>query len=116
MGLAAMTTRGDEIPMHPFPLVTVTSYVPDVITVMACVEAPVLHVYELADDEVSMTEPPRQNVVGPFGVMAGVGFAFTVTVTAVALPRHPLLLVTITLKVPDVVTVIACVVAPLLQK
>jgi hypothetical protein len=116
MGLAAMTTRGDEMPMHPVPFVTVTSYVPDVITVMACVDAPVLHVYELADDEVSVTESPRQNVVGPFGVTTGVGFAFTVTVTAVALPMHPLLLVTNTLNVPGVVTVIACVVAPLLQK
>ena len=37
----------------------------------------------MADDELSNTEPPAQNVVGPPGVIVGVvGIAFTVTTVA----------------------------------
>ena len=37
----------------------------------------------MAADEVSNTEPPAQNVVGPPGVIVGVvGIAFTVTTVA----------------------------------
>ena len=47
---------------------------------IACVVAPVDQRYELAGDEVSVTLPPAQNVVGPLGVIAGAaGFALTTT-------------------------------------
>jgi hypothetical protein len=66
------------------------------VTVTDCVVAPLLHAYELADDEVSVTESPRQNVVGPFGVIAGVGFGLTDTETVAAVPVHPFTSVTVT--------------------
>ena len=41
------------------------------------------HWLPVAEDEVSNTEPPLQNVVGPPGVIVGVaGIAFTVTTVA----------------------------------
>lgn len=42
---------------------------------MDCVVSPVDHKYVLAADEVKVTEPPEQKVVGPPGVMIGVAGA-----------------------------------------
>jgi hypothetical protein len=48
---------------------------------MDCVVAHVLHVFPVALDEVKVTLPPAQNVVGPLAEMVGVaGAGFTVTV------------------------------------
>ena len=49
-------------------------------------------------------------------VIVAVGNAFTITFVAADVALHPLVLVTVTLKEPAVVTVILCVVAPLLHK
>jgi hypothetical protein len=63
------------------PSETVTVYVPVAFTVIDGVVEPSDHKYELAADEVNVTEPPAQNVVGPPAVIVGVvGNAFTVTV------------------------------------
>ena len=57
-------------------------------------------------------ELPAQNEVLP--VIEVVGFALTVVV-ADALPVQPLALVTVTVKVPAVLALIVCVVAPVDQ-
>ena len=45
--------------------------------------ASLYHWLPVAEDEVSTTDPPAQNVVGPPGVIVGVaGIAFTVTTVA----------------------------------
>ena len=63
-------------------------------------------------DAVRITDPPWQKVVGPFGVITGVGNGFTVTGT-LALLLQPLALVTVTVYVPLADTVIAAVAAAL---
>ncbi len=51
---------------------------------MDCVVAPFDQVFPVADDEVRVTDPPAQNVVGPPAVIVGVaGSGLTVTVVAV---------------------------------
>lgn len=63
--------------------VTVTVYVPAVETVIDWVVSPVDQRLPVADDEVNVTLPPAQKVVGPPGVIVGVGGAgFTVPLTA----------------------------------
>jgi hypothetical protein len=75
----ATTVPAEEADVQP-PLVTLTVYVPPVETVMDCVVAPLDQVLPLADDDVNVTEPPEQNVVGPPAVIAGVeGNELTVT-------------------------------------
>ena len=53
---------------------------PDVLTVIAAVIAPVDQRYDTPPDAVSVTLPPAQNVVGPLGVIVAVGKGLTVTV------------------------------------
>ena len=75
------------------------------------------HTIPVACDEVSVTLPPLQNMVGPLAEMVGAaGVGFTVTVIAFEVAEQPFDFVTVTLYVPDVVTVVVCVVAPLLQR
>jgi hypothetical protein len=57
-----------------------------------------------------VTLPPAQKVVGPFGVTVGVGVVVT-DVVAGADVAEQLPFVTLTVKLPDVVTLIDCVVA-----
>jgi hypothetical protein len=76
-----VTTVAAEVAEHPEPFVTVTVYDPAVLTVMDCVVAPVDHRLPVAEEDVSITEPPVQNVVGPPEEIVGVaGFALMVTV------------------------------------
>ena len=65
---------------------------------MLDVVAPFDHKYVVPALEVSVTEPPAQNVVGPEAVIVGVaGKALTVTtVAADAGLKHPLAFVTCT--------------------
>ena len=50
---------------------------------MLCVVAPFDHVFPVLTDDVNVTEPPEQNVVGPPAVIVGaLGVGFTVTVIA----------------------------------
>ena len=52
---------------------------------MDCVVSPVDHKFPVEAEEVSTTELPEQNVVGPPAVIVGtVGIGFTVTFVAVA--------------------------------
>lgn len=72
------------------PFETVTVYVPEVETVIACVVSVVDQVFPVADEEVKVTEPPVQNVVGPPGVITGVlGAGLTVTVVAEDVATQP---------------------------
>ena len=92
-----VTVVAAEPAVHPLALETTTEYVPDVFTVIACVVAPVLHKYDVATLDVSVTEPPVQKVVGPFAVIVGVvGAGFTVTVYDAIpyTPQDPLLMLT----------------------
>lgn len=83
---------------------------------MDCVVAPVLQVFPVALEDVNVTLPPAQNVVGPLVAISGVeGKGFTVTVLDPLAETHPLPFVTFTVYVPDELTVMDCVVAPVLQ-
>ena len=55
-------------------------------------------------------------MVGPLGVMLALGLAFTVTVVADEVALHPPAPVTVTVKEPELFTVMDCVVAPLFQR
>jgi hypothetical protein len=58
---------------------------------MDCVVAPFDQVFPVAEDEVKVTEPPAQKVVGPPAVIVGVaGSGFTVTVVAADAEVQPL--------------------------
>ena len=99
------------------PLFTVTVYVPDVVTVMDCVVAPLDQRFPVAEDEVNTTLPPAQNVVEPLGVIVGVaGSGLTVTVVPADGNDVQVPLFTVTVYVPEVETVMDCVVAPLDQR
>ena len=78
------------------PTVFVTEYVPPLVTVMEGVVAPFDQVFPVADDEVRVTEPPAQNVVGPFAAAVTTGSAFTVTGIAAEVAVQPLASVTVT--------------------
>ena len=84
---------------------------------MDCVVAPVDHKLPLADEEVRTTLPPEQNVNGPPALIVGVaGNGFTVTVVPAEVADVQPPLVTETVYVPDVETVMDCVVAPVDHK
>jgi hypothetical protein len=98
------------------PLVTATVYVPDVDTVIDCVVAPVDQTFPVADDDVNTTLPPAQKVKGPPAEIVGVaGIGFTVTVVPADATEVQPPLVRVTVYVPDVETVMDCVVAPVDQ-
>jgi hypothetical protein len=60
----------------------------------------------VADDEVNITDPPAQNVVGPPALIVGVdGIGLTVTVVPTLAALAQLVPVTITLYTPPVVAV-----------
>ena len=65
---------------------------------------------------VKFTEPPAQNVSGADVVIVAVGNAFTVTVVNADVAEHPLALVTVTVKLPLLVTLIVCKVEPVLHR
>ena len=74
---------------------------------MDCVVSPVDQRLSIAEDEVKITESPAQNVVGPFAVMVGVaGVGLTVTLSAIEFPDEQPLVMTSTVKLPEVETVI----------
>ena len=82
-------------------------------TTIDCVVAPFDQAYDEAADDVSVTEPFAQNVVGPFAVIVGVGgFGLTVTVVAAEVAVQPFAFAIVTLYAPEALTVIDCVVAP----
>lgn len=114
LGLTEVEVAAD-VAEQPLELVTVTVNVPELPTVMDCVVAPLLHNQEDPAEAVSTTLFPEQKVVGPPAVIFAAGTGFTVTVVGAEVPVHPPVCVTTTVYVPDVVTFIDCVVAPVLQ-
>jgi hypothetical protein len=89
------------------PLLTVTEYDPELLTVIDCVVAPVDHVFPVADEDVKMMEPPAQNVVGPLAVIVGVtGVGFTVMVSTLEFPEEHPFMITSTVYIPEAETVI----------
>ena len=80
-----MTSVETDAPDEQLNKICSTVNDPDVVTVMDCVVSPVDHRFPLEADEVRVTEPPSQKVVGPPAVMVGtVGIGFTVTLVAEA--------------------------------
>ena len=80
------------------------------------VVAPVDQTFPLADEEVKTTLPPEQKLRGPPAEIVGVaGVGFTVTVVPADVADVQPAVVTATVYVPDVETVIDCVVAPVDQ-
>jgi uncharacterized protein with GYD domain len=105
-----------EVAEHK-PLLTVIEYDPEAETVMDCVVSPVDQRLSVAEDEVKTTLPPAQNVVGPPAEIVGVeGVGFTVTDVVDEFPDEQPLVITSTLKDPEVETVMDCVVAPFDQR
>jgi hypothetical protein len=66
------------------------------LTVIDWVVAPLLQRLPVALDEVRVTDPPAQKMVGPLAVTVGVGTLVTVTVVALEVALQPLL-ITVTL-------------------
>ncbi len=76
--------------VQPFPSVTLTVYVPELETEIDCVVAPVLQLFPVALEDVNVTLPPAQNVVGPLADTVGVlGNGFTVTAVFVEVALQP---------------------------
>jgi hypothetical protein len=92
----AVTTNATEVAEQPLASVTVTEYEPAVETVIDCVVAPVDQRLPVADDEVSVIEPPQRSAAGPVIVGVG-GAAAAVTANADEVALQPLALVTVTL-------------------
>ena len=85
-----------EVAEHPAALVTVTELPDVVLTVMACVVAPLLHNQVLPAEAVNTTLLPWQNVVVPPAVIFAAGIGFTVTVVAGEVLTQPPACVTCT--------------------
>ena len=83
-------------------------YVPVAPTVIDCVVAPVLHVLPDGEEEFSTTELPGHTTFGPVDEITGTGSSVVVMV----LLEQPF---TETDQVPADVTVMLCVVSPVLQ-
>ena len=69
---------------------TVTEYVPDVETEIACVVSPFDHVFPVVALEVNVTLFPEQKVVVLLAMLVGVvGIGFTVTFTLADVAEQP---------------------------
>ena len=67
-----VTTIGAEVDEQPLISVNVTEYVPDVVTEIDCVVAPPAdQSLPVAAEDVSVTLPPEQKVVGPPAEIVG---------------------------------------------
>lgn len=91
-----------------------TVYVPLAVTTMSSVDSAVDQELPLVAEELRVTDPPAQKVVGPPAVITGAaGIGFTVTVTgAEAGETHPFASVCVTVKIPLLLTVMEFEVAP----
>jgi hypothetical protein len=70
---------------------------PEAVTLIDWLVAPVDQRYDAPALAVSVTEPPAQNVVGPEAVIVAVGRAFTVTVVGDEAALQPFPFVAVTL-------------------
>jgi hypothetical protein len=91
-----VTVIGFDTLVQPFPLVPVTVYVPEDVTVRLVPLAPFCHRYEVAPDATKVTLLPEQNVVGPPAVKTTFGLCSTVTHVIAEVLEQPLVLVTVT--------------------
>jgi hypothetical protein len=73
--------------------VTVSMYAPVALAVMEPAVSPVDHEFPVADEDVNVTEPPGQKVVGPLGVILATVEEFTVTVSEAEAVPHTLVTV-----------------------
>ena len=102
-----------EVAVQPLPSVMVTLYGPSTEATIVCVVSPEFHKYAAAVGAVRTTEPPAQNVVGPFAVTVATGAGFIVTVNGAEVAEQPSALVTVTVTVCVEASVTLCVNAPL---
>ena len=80
VGFTVVFVEADTPEEHPANICS-TVYEPAVVTVIDCVVSPVDQRFPLEAEEVSTTELPEQNVVGPPAVIVGTGgIGFTVTI------------------------------------
>lgn len=101
--------------VHPL-VVTVRVTVPEVETEMDGVVSVVLQVFPVEEDDVKVTDPSWQKVVGPLAVIVGVaGIGFTVMVIGADIAVQPLPSVSVTVNVPEAETTIELVVSVVLQ-
>ena len=86
-----MTETGVDVPTQPLQSVTVRIIFPEVLTIIFCVLAPLLHKYvgvHIGVGQPKPTESPAQIEVGPSGNISGTGLGLMVTVTVVV-AEHP---------------------------
>ena len=89
--LVTFTTVPADVAEQPLLFVTLTVYVPDVVTTFDWVVCPPGDQrYEVPEEAVSVTLPPLANVSGPLAEMVAAGKALTVTVCAGAVPTPPI--------------------------
>jgi hypothetical protein len=97
--------------------VWVTVYEPLALTTIDCVVSVVDHVFPEETEEVNVTEPPAQKVVGPPAVTVGAaGAGFTLVFVDAEIPEEHPANICWTVKEPAVVTVIDWVVSPVDQR
>jgi hypothetical protein len=111
-----LTVTGAEAGLGQPACVSDTVYVPAALTTIDCVVSLSLHRLPDTAEDVSVTLLPWQNESGPLAVIVGaggIGFTTTVTEADGALVQLPTVCVTV--NVPLVVTVMLCVVAPVLH-
>ena len=110
--MLAVTVVAVDVFEHPTPWLTVTLKDPEDDTLIDCVVAPFDHRYVAPEFAVNVTDPPEQKEVAPLAVIVAIGLVNAVTVIGVVLIAHPFTPVIVAEKFPDVVTLIACDVAP----
>jgi hypothetical protein len=107
----------DSVSAHPFADVTVTVYVPAELTLVAAVVAPLLQEYVPPPVDVKpilVAVHVRTVVVGV--VIAATGAVIFCVIVIDSVSVHPFADVTVTVYVPAELTLVAAVVAPLLQE
>jgi hypothetical protein len=107
----------DSVSVQPFAEVTVTVYVPGAVTLVAAVVAPLLQEYvppPVAVKPILVVVHVRTVVVGV--VIAATGAVLFCVIVIDSVSVHPFVAVTVTVYVPAELTLVAAVVAPLLQE
>jgi hypothetical protein len=107
----------DSVSVQPFEEVTITVYVPAEVTLVAAVVAPLLQEYVPPPVAVKVMEAVvhvRTVVVGV--VIAATGAVLFCVIVMDSVSAQPFAAVAVTVYVPGAVTLVAAVIAPLLQE
>jgi hypothetical protein len=107
-----------DLAVQPLAFATVTVYEPAVLSEILLVVAPVLQLYVVPVDEVSVTAVPGQRLVvvaGDAVIMGVAGAAFTVITWEADVPLQPKESLTVTVKVPLTESINGFADVPLLQ-